>query len=519
MWRGWLIVLLLPLCFLEAKGQATATAKPEAVCPNGSAILSAFPTGGSGDYTYRWEPQNLIDGDNTQYEVSTLELSETTTFTCTVTDETGANYVCDVSVTVKTPPIAYMGDDQYVPYNTAVTFTATDAGEGAEYHWEPEDMIAEGQGTTTVTTVRLTAMHQFYLTVWKNGCPNLHYVNVFVGEQLQAIASAEPSVICDGATTVLSAQAVNGTGHYDYQWEPAELIDGDNHQATVTTKPLTDVPNMDFTCTVSDGNQTFSAVTQIIVYQRPMAMISPQGGTSNICEGTSLTLMASPSEGPWSYLWSTGETTPSITVQPTDPTTNYWLKVSSLQTESCEEQTSIAVHTIAINAEIIGYQEVFNASDLWPGLYNYSVVEHTGFNLGEVEWECDQPDWIVTKIDNSSCMLWVKSVGTAVLTAKPANVLGCDDALSIVINATEYVEADIPVAKLFPNPAHEDVTVMASNIMSVKVFDIYGQVLKNVQSNPIDTVVFTVQDLSDGFYLVEIVTTKETIFKRIVVAK
>lgn len=516
---SFLFFLITLLCMTEAWGQATAIAKPDAVCHHETSALSVTVSGGTGNYYYQWEPQDLIDGDNTLPEVETVCLSETTVFTCTVMDDSGSTFLCDVEVTVKPRPITYMGEDQYIAYNTAAMFTATDAGEGATYHWEPEDLIAEGQGTTTVTTVPLTIMHQFYLTVNQNGCMGLHFVNVDVGEQLHATVSADPPAICSGATTTLSALASEGMGQYTYLWEPAEWIEGDNQQATVTTVPLTEVPEVTFTCTVSDGNQIIKIDKQIAVYQYPEVAISPEGGTNNICAGASLDLKAHPGTGHWNYLWSTGETTPTITVQPTDPTTEYWLKVSSSLFETCQDQASIAVHVIGIDAEIVGYQEVFNASDLWHGLYNYSLVEHSGFDMGEVEWECDRSDWEVTKTGKAQCMLWVKSEGMATLTAKPSNVVGCDDALSIVINATEYVEEGTPVVKVYPNPTYDEVTVKATNVLSVNIIDVYGQVVKTIQSNHNDKVTFSIKDLSDSVYLVEVVTLKDTVIKRIVIAK
>jgi hypothetical protein len=502
---------------IESQLYASAIAMPKAVCPGETTVLTVMALGGTGGYNYLWEPQDLIDGDNSLLEVTTMELTGPTTFTCIVMDDSGNSFECAVTVLVKPLPVAYMGEDQLIPYNTSATFHATDAGPEATYFWEPEAMIASGQGTTTATTVALTAMHQFYLTVTLKGCQNVHYVNVDVGNQLNASASADPSILCSGETTTLSAQASEGTGQYTFLWEPADLIDGDNQQPTVNTKSLAD--SQVFTCNVSDGNQTFPIEVPITVQQRPQVEIFPEGGANTICVGASINLQASPYDGQWNYLWSTGETTSSITVQPADPTTKYWVTVSSSIIESCEESTDITINTIILDAEIIGYQEVFNASDLWHGLYNYELVEHSGYDLGEVEWVCDNPDWIVTKIDNMHCVLWVKSVGTATLYAKPSSISGCDNELSIVINATEYVEEEIPEVQLFPNPSDSEVTIVAPNMLSVRVVNVYGQVVSEVLPHSHDTATFSVRGLANDVYLVEIVTPKERIVKRLVIAR
>jgi len=71
----------------------------------------------------------------------TVTPAETTTYSVTVTSPEGCEGEVSQEVTVKPLPIADAGDDQTIAYDAQATLTAADAGEGAQYHWEPAELI------------------------------------------------------------------------------------------------------------------------------------------------------------------------------------------------------------------------------------------------------------------------------------------------------------------------------------------------------------------------------------------
>ena len=185
----------------------------------------------------------------------------------------------------------------------------------------------------------------------------------------------------------------------------------------------------------------------------------------------------------------------------------------------CDSIVTLELTLVNPQIEIIGYQEVFYASDVWHGIYHYYLEESTGLDLGPIEWQCDQPEWTVftDPSDPNHCMLLVKTVGTATLTAHISSIAGCDDLFSIQINATEYIEEEEPDIQVYPNPATTKVTIVAQNMVVAKVINAFGQVVKYVLPQNNNTTTFSVEDFKAGVYFVEIQTHKETVVDKLVI--
>ena len=79
---------------------ASATADDTELCEGESTTLHAFPTGGSGNYSFNWTPANSLNNANLQHPVATPPLG-TTTYTCHITDNSwGSSRDVSVSITV-----------------------------------------------------------------------------------------------------------------------------------------------------------------------------------------------------------------------------------------------------------------------------------------------------------------------------------------------------------------------------------------------------------------------------------
>ena len=77
---------------------AHATADQNTICEGESTTLHAYPSGGTGNYTYSWTPANTLNNANIQNPVATPPVG-TTTYTCAVSDGI-TNQNVTVSVTV-----------------------------------------------------------------------------------------------------------------------------------------------------------------------------------------------------------------------------------------------------------------------------------------------------------------------------------------------------------------------------------------------------------------------------------
>lgn len=113
--------------------------------------------------------------------------------------------------------------------------------------------------------------------------------------------------ICEGDSVILSAAA----GPYSYQWSTGEtapfiIVDTSGTYSVIITN--------------SEGCTAASAAVTVNVNFAPQVTVL-QSGSTTFCEGGSVTLTASTGN---SWLWSTGATTQSITV---DSTGNYFVTV------------------------------------------------------------------------------------------------------------------------------------------------------------------------------------------------
>jgi hypothetical protein len=124
---------------------------------------------------------------------------------------------------------------------------------------------------------------------------NPFFINIET-DPLPPITTSGSTTFCEGGSVDLTAP----TGS-SYVWSTGET----NQTITVTAGGVYSVTVMNTTCcTVLNSSIT------VIVNPNPIPVISP-GGPINLCAGQTITLTSTPAT---SYLWSTGETTQSITV-------------------------------------------------------------------------------------------------------------------------------------------------------------------------------------------------------------
>ena len=170
--------------------------------------------------------------------------------------------------------------------------------------------------------------------------------------------------------------------------------------------------------------------------------------------------------------------------------------------------------------EILGLTEVAISTDLWPGIYNYCLADSTELHGCNIYWSCSNPDWIVMPTtDPIWCKLIAKSLGQATLTATSDCGYGCDTLCSLDINAS-YFDVDEIEAQtiiLFPNPTQGQVTIQAPQLRHVKFYNMNGVVCKDLSFELPDMVNIDINDLGQGFYIVEIVTVQGKTSKKLFV--
>lgn len=253
---------------------------PTAFCDGDTVVLTSTVAD-----NYLWST-----GATTQSIIVTTSGS----YTVTVTDSLGCSGTSSpINVTVfdnPVPTVSVSGPDEFC-LGDSVTLTSTFA---EEYLWSTGD-------TTQSITVYATGSYTVEVTD-EGGCTGVSDpVDVTVFQPpVPTITADGPTIACEGETIVLTASESS-----TYLWSTGSIT----QSITVTETGL-------YTVTVTDANGCEGEASIEITINpvpTPLPVITADGPTT-FCSGDSVTLSADTWE---SYLWSTGDTTQSITVDAT----------------------------------------------------------------------------------------------------------------------------------------------------------------------------------------------------------
>lgn len=161
---------------------------------------------------------------------------------------------------------------------------------------------------------------------------------------------------------------------------------------------------------------------------------------------------------------------------------------------------------------IEGLQEVYVCTDLISGLYHYHI-DSVEFAT-RYEWELEGADW---PMDTTGlhCGLRVTSPDDVILRVKAWNSCGYTER-EIHIHAG-FFDVDesqgIPFA-MYPNPAHDKVTIEAEGIIRVRLFDCLGQCLIEMKEIR-DQMNINLSRLSSGIYAIETTTVRGRVVRKL----
>jgi hypothetical protein len=264
------VVNALPLPVISPAG-------PIALCEGSSVTLDA----GAGYALYNWS-----NGAASQ----TITVSVEDDYTVTVTSAAGCSATSTtIQVSVLTSPVVNLGEDATVCAGSFLTLNA--GNPGATYSWSTLE-------TTQQITIGLAATYSVEVTSG-NGCVGTDEIVVALSTVQQPVISANGSVsFCEGQSVELSAAP-----GFIYAWSTGET----SQNITVSEES-----SVQLTIENQFGCTAVSNVVNVIVSPAPSVVIVANGST-NLCEGNSVTLTATGSTG--TYSWSpTNETTSAISV-------------------------------------------------------------------------------------------------------------------------------------------------------------------------------------------------------------
>ncbi len=390
-----------------------------------STVLTA-----SGADSYQW---------NTGQTESSIEVMPTETTTYTVTGTTnGCSDQATVTVNVINVFEASAGDDQTICNGQSTDLTATG---GTNYVWNT------GQTTATIT-VNPSVTTTYTVTVSDdNGNSDNDSVTVFVNP-IPVVTVSNDITIELGQSTVLAANGAD-----NYLWNTGQTENSIEVMPTETT-----------TYTVTGTINGCSAEASVVVTVIEVFQASA-GDDQRVCMNDEYQVVLTASSGD-TYMWSTGETTQSITVSPLS-TTTYSVTVTQGNQEASDDVTVF----VDPNPNVV----ILNGDNVEVLEGEFITLSASGANTYQWSNGATQPNIAVSP-----------SVTTTYMARGYIN--DCYDEKEVTVNVVERVEAN----------AGEDVAICLNEVVTLTATggDDYlwstGETTQSIEVSPTTTTLYTV---------------------------
>ncbi len=267
-------------------------------CSGGTITFDAGNVG----VTYLW---------STSETTQTITVSTSGNYSVVVTDANGCSATDDVNATIHANPTVNLGADQQTCAGGTITFDAGNAG--STYLWSTGE---------TIQSITVSTSGNYSVTVTDaNGCSATDDANATIHPNPTVNLGADRET-CAGGTITFDAGNAGST----YLWSTGE-----------TTQTITVSTSGNYSVTVTDANGCSAADdANATIHPNPIVNL---GADQQTCSGNTITLDAGNSGS--TYLWSTGETTQSITVSTSG---NYSVTVTDANGCSALDDANATIH-------------------------------------------------------------------------------------------------------------------------------------------------------------------------------
>ena len=294
--------------FLNVRQLPVVRLNSPTICKGLPASLIAAPSNYS---DYRWS--NGAIG----YSQSVSPVA-TTTYELTVTDDLGCNNTFSTDVLVNPTP-SFSLVDRIACLGESVNITAS--GSFSSYLWNT------GDNNSSITVVANSTNNYSCTATNTYGCANTSSMTLTVLSPTPLLLSNRDA--CMGDLVTLEAPL----GFNSYHWS-----NGINYRTTDVFANQT----QNYTLSVEDVNGCQNESTMTL-FANPYPILHLEDFGIN--EGETATLMAP--TGYAEYLWNTGHTTSSITVNPVEDT-RYWVRISTVKGCSTTDSLLVFVYDLPI---------------------------------------------------------------------------------------------------------------------------------------------------------------------------
>ncbi|HEY9115019.1 MAG TPA: T9SS type A sorting domain-containing protein [Bacteroidales bacterium] len=501
----------------------------------GTATFNATVQGGSGNYSYDWQPAEMLV-DPTIEDPTTVPLTVSTQFTFTAIDENSTCQSSDVvmaNVVGGEMSIALTADPTSVCAGNQVNLMAIPSGGSGTYAYswtsDPPGFtsdISSPSAFPMVPTVFYVEVFDGYSTITSD---------VSVGVLPKPVADAGPDqVINVGTVTTLQGSASEGQAPYDYIWNPAGMIDGPSNIPNPQTVVLNAPQN--YTLLVSDNNGCPSDISSVLINAAGEGLACfPQAEPSEICIGESTILYANATGGGGSYtyywtnnldpLWSATSEVVSVT-----PATNtvFTLEVNDGFT-SFSNHINVQVNLLPqINLIPAGYPEV--GPDTISACVRDTIVLDAGNATNppnmQYLWSNSWANRYMLAQTNGN---WWEMVTYSVAVKNPVTGCSSTDSITVIfdfnncaIGVEENIDSRSPVT-IHPNPNQgtfsirpdENIEKLTIQLMSIQGAEMFEKTFIDMTVGSQD-VKIDMNNLAKGVYLLRILANERVYTKKIV---
>ncbi len=426
---------------------------------NGTATASG--TGGSPPYSYLW---NTIPVQNTQVATTLLAGN----YTVTITDSKGCSSQASVSITESPVIVSYVSGGITICPGQSVYIIASATGGAGNFTFLWNNNLGGGashqvnpNATTTYTVIPYDA----------NGCAG---PSASVTVTVNSIANVTLTVlgattICEGDSTVVSAQVTNGIGQYQFNWNHGLGNGQGPHNVGPTSTTY-------YVVTITDdcGNSRKDSVL-IKVNPLPQIVLVPQTVTG--CGDVTLAFKNNaPFVAGSKYYWDFGDNTTSNVVSPNKEYKHsgmYKVLLTVVSPQGCINSASVYCD-LTVNPQSVAAFLTDNnePSILYPTVSFYNTSKdasnyHWDFGDGETSTEINPVHTYAAK-------------GLYRASLQTNNTFGCSDTVSDIIAVVPEFTYFIPNA-FTPNGDGENDIFNGKGLeikqFSMSIFNRWGELI------------------------------------------